>query len=121
MCCAGALGDAVTLKGWLRSDARADSVRLAEGYKANAKDVILKAASALAEIHAHMILKEPIPETLEGVADVFRAEPSPLTEYSHTQTVVGSQMTLALAAAHEIPEADLQRVTSSFPTNADRT
>jgi hypothetical protein len=61
-----------------------------KGYGAKAKDIVSKATATLADLHWQMFPKEPLPETLEGLADVFRGEPSPLTEYSSTQTIVGS-------------------------------
>jgi hypothetical protein len=63
---------------------------MAKGYSANAKEVISKAANVPMELHAHMFLKEQTPKMLEVLAEFFRAEPSPLVEYSHAQTVVGS-------------------------------
>jgi hypothetical protein len=74
----------------MRLDALADAMGMAEGYCAKAKDIVSKATAALAELHSLMFPKEPLPVTLEGLTDVFRAEPSPLAEYSRTQTAVGS-------------------------------
>jgi hypothetical protein len=105
----------------MRLDALADAIGMAEGYAAKAKEIVSKATTALAKLHSQMFPKDPLPETLEGLTDVFWAEPSPLVEYSRSQTVVGSQLTLAVAAAHGVATAELQRVTSGFPTRADGT
>jgi hypothetical protein len=99
----------------------ADAAGMAEGYSAKAKEVISKVTNALAELHGHMFPKESTPPMLEVLAEVFQAEPSPLVEYSHAQSVVGSQITLALIVAHGVPEANLEKATSSFPTKADGT
>jgi hypothetical protein len=117
----GTLGDPVAFEGRLHSDALADAVGQAEGYNSKARAVISKAENGLAELHGHMFPKDLTPPTLERLAEVFQAEPSPLVEYSHAQTFVGSQVTLALTAVHGVSEADLERVTSSFPTKADGT
>jgi hypothetical protein len=105
----------------MRQDALADAVGMAEGYGAKAKDIVLKVGSALAELHSQIFPKEPLPETVVGLADVFRAEPSPFAKYSRTQTAVGSQLTIAIAAAHGVPEAELEKATSSFPVREDGT
>jgi hypothetical protein len=62
-----------------------------------------------------MFPKENLPESLEELVGVFCAEPSPLEDYSHAQMVCGSQITLALAMSHGVPEADLKQATSGFP------
>jgi hypothetical protein len=98
----------VTIEGKMHADALTDAIGMAEGYTTKAKEAITKAASALTELHVHMFPKEGVPKTLGDLADVYCAEPSTLVEYSHTQTMCGSQITLALATAHEVLKADLR-------------
>jgi hypothetical protein len=107
LCCVGTLRDPISLEGKLRMDALGNRVGMAEGYRSKAKEVVSKASTVLTELYTHMFPKDKVPQTLEGLADVFRAEPSPLAEYSHTQTICGAQITLAMAATHGVPEVAL--------------
>jgi hypothetical protein len=103
------------LAGRQRTDALANTVAATEGYGTRANEAILKAAGTLAELHKNMFPKEDPPKLLDELVEVFYVEPSPLEEYSHSQTVCGSQITLALAMAHGVPEEELKKATSGFP------
>jgi hypothetical protein len=66
-----------------------------------------------------MFPQEDPPKSLGDLVEIFSVDLAPLVEYSHAQMVCGSEVTLMMALVHSIPEGDLKKTASGFPTGPD--
>ena len=77
-----------------------------------------KASSALAVVHQGMYPSKPSPSNLEGLVAPFSSGSSIMADYTHAQTVCGSEFTLQLLLGHQVA-CDYEKVVGEFPKRPD--
>ena len=77
-----------------------------------------KAAGALSTVHQGIYPNKPTPSILDVLAAPFNPESSIMADYSHAQTVRGSELTFQLLLGHQIA-GDFDKVACEFRKKPD--
>ena len=91
-----------------------DSLSVLEGNSVRARNLLTRSRRAFKRFHGHLFLKEKIPEEFDELVGLFNGEPDPMLEYRRSLTKTGSEVSMAMAMAHDA-KVDWEKVSSSFP------
>ena len=77
-----------------------------------------KSAGALATVNQGIFPNKPTSSDIDALAAPFNPGSTIMADYSHTQTVRGSELTFQLLLGHQVA-GDFDKVASEFPKRPD--
>ena len=93
-----------------------DSLYVLEGNSVRAHNLLTRSRRAFKRLHGHLFPKEKVPEDFDELVGLFNGEPDPKLEYHRSATKTGSEVSMAMAMAHDA-RVDWEKVSSSLPVD----
>jgi hypothetical protein len=96
----------------------AQAVDFIDRVCAYASAALQKSTGALATVHQSIFPSQAPPTAVDALAAPFEGHATTMADFTRTQTVRGSELTLQLLLGHQV-SGDFEKVVSEFPRRPD--